>query len=225
MMHFVQIFTELMIGFIFLLFLTKVLGKTEITQLTTFDFVSVLVLGELVGNAMYDDKTGILDIIFATIIWGSLIFLAEFLTQKFRITRKLFEGKPSILIQKGVIDYKELKKNHLDLNQLQHLLRAKDVFSISECYYAILETDGKVSVMKKPAFETLTKQDLQLPIQLPSLPISIILDGELIKENLPIIGWEENQLLSELKKSGISDYKEVLFAEWQENTPLYVQKY
>ncbi|MEK5379713.1 DUF421 domain-containing protein [Niallia sp. FSL W8-0635] len=224
-MEFTQIFIELIIGYFLLLLLTKILGKTQITQITTFDFVSVLVLGELVGNAMYDSKTGIKEIAFSILLWGALIYVTEYITQKFRKTRKLLEGKPSIVINKGKIDFHELKKNHLDINQLQHLLRAKDVFSIAECAYAILETDGTISVLKKSAFSNPTKQDMNLPPEIISLPISVILDGEIITENLPRIGWNEDQLMQELKKHNFDSHKDILYAEWREGSPLYVQSY
>jgi uncharacterized membrane protein YcaP (DUF421 family) len=224
-LEFTHIFSELIIGYFLLLLLTKVLGKTQITQITTFDFVSVLVLGELVGNAMYDTETGIKEIMYSILIWGGLIYITEFITQKFRKTRQLLEGKPSIIINKGKIDFKELKKNHLDINQLQHLLRAKDVFSIAECAYAILETDGTISVLKKSAFVNPTKKDMNLSLEATSLPISVILDGEIIKENLPRIGWNEEQLMQELKKRDVQSPKDILYAEWQEGSPLYVQSY
>ncbi|MED5098809.1 DUF421 domain-containing protein [Niallia circulans] len=224
-MEFTHIFSELIIGYILLLLLTKVLGKTQITQITTFDFVSVLVLGELVGNAMYDTETGIKEIMYSILVWGGLIYITEFITQKFRKTRQLLEGKPSIVINKGKIDFKELQKNHLDINQLQHLLRAKDVFSIAECAYAILETDGTISVLKKSAYRNPTKQDMNLSLEITALPISVILDGEIIKENLPRIGWNEEQLMQELKKQNVQSPKDILYAEWQEGSPLYVQSY
>ncbi|MCM3364729.1 YetF domain-containing protein [Niallia sp. Sow4_A1] len=224
-MEFKHIFSELIIGYFLLLLLTKILGKTQITQITTFDFVSVLVLGELVGNAMYDTETGIKEITYSILLWGALIYVTEFITQKFRKTRQLFEGKPSIVINKGKIDFHELKKNHLDINQLQHLLRAKDVFSIAECAYAILETDGTISVLKKSAYSNPTKQDMKIPIETTSLPISVILDGEIIRENLPRIGWSEDQLMKELNSQNIPSYKDILYAEWREGSPLYVQSY
>jgi uncharacterized membrane protein YcaP (DUF421 family) len=224
-LEFTHIFSELIIGYILLLLLTKVLGKTQITQITTFDFVSVLVLGELVGNAMYDTETGIKEIMYSILVWGGLIYITEFITQKFRKTRQLLEGKPSIVINKGKIDFKELQKNHLDINQLQHLLRAKDVFSIAECAYAILETDGTISVLKKSAYRNPTKQDMNLSLEITALPISVILDGEIIKENLPRIGWNEEQLMQELKKQNVQSPKDILYAEWQEGSPLYVQSY
>lgn len=225
LMDFTHIFTELLVGYVFLLILTRILGKTEITQITTFDFVSVLILGELVGNAMYDKETGIKEILYSIIIWGALIYLTELLTQKFRKTRKILEGKPSIIINKGKIDYEELKKNRLDLNQLQHLLRSKDVFSITECAFAILETDGTISVMKKQALSSPTKEELQIPYQTNTLPISIIMDGEIIKENLSYIGLTEQQFREKLEKQGFTQPKTILYAEWQDGHPLYIQNY
>lgn len=225
MMEFFRIGIELIIGYAALMLLTKLLGKTQITQITAFDFISALVLGELVGNALYDEKIGLGKILFAIVLWGLLIFTTEMVTQKFRKTRPFLEGGPSIVIHKGLIDYDSLKKNHLDMNQLQHLLRSKGVFSIQECAYAILETDGTVSVLKKPDYDYVTKKDLNLIAPPPSLTVSIILDGEIVQDNLRIIGWTNEQLMDQLRMNGVNDVKEVLYAEWKENTPLYIQTF
>ncbi|HYK72547.1 MAG TPA: YetF domain-containing protein, partial [Pseudoneobacillus sp.] len=127
-MEFVHIFAELVVGYIALFILAKVLGKTQITQITTFDFISAVVVGELVGNALFDEEIGIKKILFAVIIWGTLIYTTEIITQKFKRVRKTLEGEPSIVIRRGKIDYHQLKINKLDINQLQHLLRSKDIF-------------------------------------------------------------------------------------------------
>lgn len=81
-MEFIRIASELFVGFICLFFLTKLLGRATITQLTTFDFISALVLGELVGNALYDSEIGIGRIVFAVAVWGALIYFTEVITQK-----------------------------------------------------------------------------------------------------------------------------------------------
>lgn len=224
-MEYLHIANVLVIGYIFLFLMAKLLGKTQITQITPFDFISAIVLGELVGNALYDEQIGIRQIFFAVAIWGILIYATEILTQKFKRARKFLEGEPSIVIKKGRIVYDELKKNHLDLNQLQHLLRSKDVFSIRECEYAILETDGTVSVLKKPAFSAPTVQDLNLPLQKVDLPTTIILDGEIIYDNLESIGWDAARLMDELKPYGAASTKDVLYAEWKEGEALHVQTY
>lgn len=224
-MDYIQIGMELFIGYAALLLITKVLGKTQITQITPFDFISALILGELVGNAMYDEKVGIFKILFAIGIWAIFIYTTEILTQKFKKTRPLLEGFPSIVIHKGKINYPSLKKNKLDINQLQHLLRNKGIFSIQECEFAILEANGEVSVLKKPEYDFITKKDLQIQGAPVSLPVSLIQDGQLIREHLDQIQWTEKKLLKELKKHGIDSIQEVLYAEWKENEPLFIQTY
>src|SRR5699024_8173353 len=84
------------------------------------------------------------------------------ITQKFSKTRHLLEGDPVLVIHKGQFIREELKKNKMDVDEVQQLLRAKDVFSVGEVEYAILETDGTISVLKKSAYQTPTKKDLNV---------------------------------------------------------------
>ena len=154
-------FYETIFGIFALYVLTRVLGKTQISQLTAFDFIAAIVLGELVGNALFDKKTGLLDIGFVILLWGVILYSIEMVTQKFKRSRFLLEGKPAILIHEGNLVYEELRKNKMDLNEVLQLLRMKDIFSLQEVYYAILETNGELSVLRKAEYESPTKQDLQ----------------------------------------------------------------
>jgi uncharacterized membrane protein YcaP (DUF421 family) len=224
-MEYLHIFAELVVGFAALFLITKFLGKTQITQITTFDFVSALVLGELVGNALFDEKIGLGQILFAVFLWGLLIYITEHLTQKYKRMRRFLEGEPSIVIKKGKIVYDSLKKNRLDINQLQHLLRSKNIFSIRECEYAILETDGTVNVMKKPQYSTPAAKDFQIQLQPEELPVTLVLDGEIVLDNLHMIHWDESRLRSELKGWGAETVKDVLYAEWKKGEPLHVQTF
>ncbi|SDQ89300.1 DUF421 domain-containing protein [Virgibacillus salinus] len=216
MQNLMPIFIETLFGFLALFILTKVLGKTQIIQLTAFDFIAALVLGELVGNAIFDDKAGIIEIAFAVLVAGIVLYLTEIITQKYKGTRSLLEGQPSIIIHKGKLIREEMKKNKLDINQLQHLLRSKDVFSISEVEYAILETDGTVSVMKKSIHQTTTKQDFNIAPKTIRLPITLINDGEVLWDNLKEVNLSEGWLEQELTKQEFHSVKEVFYAEWNE---------
>ncbi|OAS88997.1 MULTISPECIES: YetF domain-containing protein [Metabacillus] len=224
-MHYAQISIELVLGFIALFVITKILGKTQITQITTFDFISALVLGELVGNAIFDDKVGVVRIIYAVVIWGLLIFILEMITQKWSSTRGLLEGRPTIIIHKGKILKESLKKSKLDVNQLQHLVRSKGVFSIRELEYAVLETDGTVSILKKAPYETPSKKDLQVILEQVNLPITFISDGKVIKDNLIEAGFNMTWLEQQLKQHNIFRVEEVMFAEWLEGSGLHVQSF
>ncbi|MFD1735363.1 DUF421 domain-containing protein [Bacillus salitolerans] len=217
--------TEVIIGFFVLLITTKLLGKTQITQLTPFDFISALVLGELVGSAIHDKDVGAIKIIYVVFIWAVLIYVTELITQKFKNTRAFLEGKPSIVIHKGKINYEGLKKNKLDINQLQNLIRKKDVFSLKEVEYAILETDGTISVLKKSYFAPPTRNDLNLNEIQVNLPLAIVTDGEIVWDNLNESGFDEKWLRGQLQVHGCNRIKDCLYAEWTEGEALHVVKY
>jgi uncharacterized membrane protein YcaP (DUF421 family) len=223
-MHFVQVAVELIVGFVSLFLMTKILGKATLAQVTAFDFISAIVLGELVGNALYDKKIGIGSIVFAVALWGLMIYTVEWSTQKFRGTRKLFEGKPTIVIRNGHMDREAMRKEKLDINMLQNLLRHKDVFSIREVAFAILETDGSISVKQKSQYATPTMEDLQKQQKPVNLPITIIEDGEVDWDNLKEAGLNEEWLLKNLRRHHIRSYKDVYYCEWKKDEGIFIEK-
>lgn len=223
--HYLSITVELIIGLVFLFIITKALGKTQFSQITPFDFISALILGELLGNAVYDHEVNALEILFAVSIWGIVIFIIEFLTQKFKGTRKLLEGEPNIAIHKGEIKYEAIKKAKLDINQLQSLIRLQGYFSIQEVEYAIVETNGMVSVLPKQPYDIPKNSDLNVVSEPADLPVTLIMDGELVHSNLKEAGMDEEWIKNQLTSQNITSYKEVLYAEHLPNKPLYVLKH
>lgn len=221
-MDFGQLTLELILGFFGLLLITRFLGKTQITQLTAFDFISALIMGELLGNAIYDDDTGVLKVLFAVTVWGLLIFAVQIVTQKSITLRNFIEGKPSLVIQKGVLNRQELKKNRMNINELQTLLREKDVFSVREVEYAILEQNGSLTVMRKPEFDTPTLKDLKIPSTSKSLPMVLVSDGIILNPELQKIDKNESWLMAKLKKQGYVNIDNILIAEWREEDGFYV---
>ncbi len=203
---------------------TKLMGKTQISQLTPFDFISSIVLGELLGNALYDNKVSLLIVLYAILIWGSLIYTSEILGEKLIKWRGFFEGNPSIIIRDGIIDRNQLKKNKMNINQLLNLMRHKDVFWIGDIKYAILEPDGALNILKYSNSQNPTRQDLNLPPLEVCLPVTLISDGNIMKENLKSAGFDQPWLMEQLRKQGIDNEKEVFFAEWRQDLGLYISK-
>jgi len=140
-------------------------------------------------------------------------------------SRKLLEGEPNIVVRKGKIKFEALKKAKLDINQLQSLARQQGYFSLREVEYAIIETNGMVSVLPKADYDTPKNSDMKIKADDPSLPVNMILDGEVVSDNLKEAGVDEQWLKNELEKQKIHHVEDVLFAEWMENEPLYVLKY
>lgn len=225
-MIYLQILTDIIGGYIALFIIIKCLGKTQISQITPFDFISALVLGEFVGSAIFDDKIGLLEIFFSILIWGGLIYLTELVTQKSRRLRMILEGGPSIIINGGQLDYKELKRNQLDIDQLQQLLRSKDIFSVGDVEYAILETNGGLSVLRKFEADHPTSKELQMKGEgKRKMPLTIISDGEVLVENLKKAGLDEVWLQKELQIRGINKHEEIFYAEWEPGEDLHIQHY
>lgn len=219
---YIDLAIELTIGFFALFFITRFIRKTQINEITPFDFISAIVLGELLGNALYDKDIPIWNVIYALVIWGVLMYIVEKVTQKFRRTRKLLDGDPAIIIRNGKIDFNVIKKEKLDLNELLSILRQKDAFSIREIEFAILEQSGDISVLKKVEYSTPTVKDLNLPLHPVYLSISLILDGEILYDNLEAIGFDEEWLKQQIKIYGVEKIDEVFFADWKQDEGIHV---
>nr|MDH3082842.1 DUF421 domain-containing protein [Bacillus subtilis] len=157
--NYLSVAVELVCGLGILFIILKLLGKTQFSQITPFDFISALILGELVGNALYDHEIKIKEIIFASPLWGVLIYIIEFITQKMKSSRKFLEGEPNIVIRKGELQYKVLKKNKMDINQLQKPIEASWELFDSRSRICDFETNGMVSVLPKSDFDKPTNKD------------------------------------------------------------------
>jgi len=216
---------ELIVGFFSLLLILRLVGKIQFSQITPFDFITGLVMGNLVGDAIFSEDTGLKEILFSISLWGALIYFVELLTQKSSFLRSILEGTPTILVNKGEILYKNLKKTHIDLNQLQHLMRRQGYFSVFEAEYVILERDGQISVAPKHKYGAPTNQDLKIPEKQVNLSFALIMDGKLIVDNLKEAGQNEQWLKKQLSEKKIKEYKEVFYAEWEENGGLNISRY
>ncbi|EJR80305.1 hypothetical protein IK7_02914 [Bacillus cereus VD156] len=217
--------TELIIGFFLLFVIIKFVGRKIINQITPFNFIASIVLGELLGNALYDHQIGIFYIVYSMTLWGFLLFMVEYLGQKFLLLRKVFEGKPSALIKNGVVDRDELKKNRMNLNQLQSLLRQSETFSIREVAFCYLEANGSISILKKTKYQKTTQEDFNMLTKPVYVPVTLIRDGEVLWDELHDLKLDESWLKTELMSHGISNYKNVFLAEWLKDNGLFVQTY
>ncbi|MFE8703084.1 DUF421 domain-containing protein [Cytobacillus sp. FJAT-54145] len=223
MVSFGEIALKVIVGFIALFLLTKILGRTQISQITPFDFISSLVLGELVGSAVFDKEVKVIQVLFALALWGILVLLIEYTTQKVKSTRGFFEGKPVMVIHEGKIIRENLRKHKLDINQLQQLLRGKGVFSIREVEFALLEMDGSVSVLNKFNYGQPERQDLQLTPKSVNLSVTLVNDGEIVYDNLRELGFDEKWLMNQLKSQGYTQTKDIFYAEWEKDEGMFIQ--
>jgi len=181
-MSWTEITYRVIFSFIVLLIMARLMGKEHMTQLTFFDYVTGITVGSLAAAVVTDTSLEMIKGIYALILWSILNIIIEFVILKFDKSRLLITGKPSILIKRGEIDKKALAKCRFNADELNMMLRNKDIFDITEVDYAILETSGKLTVLKKQKFDPITKKDMPIPVkQNRNLPVQIINNGKIIE--------------------------------------------
>lgn len=214
---------ELIIGFFLLFLIVRIVGSKIIKQITPFTFIASIVFGELLGNALYDDKIGIRYIVYSMCLWGLLLLIVEYLGQKSLFFRGIFEGKPVALIKNGMVDREALKKSRMNINQLQSMLRQSETFSIREVAFCYLEANGSLSILKKPKYQKTTLEDFNLPGKPAHVAVTLIRDGKVLWNEVKDLGFDESWLKTQLHSKRVSDYKDVFLAEWLEGDGLFVQ--
>ena len=217
-------FIRTIVGFAVLLTLTRLLGKKQLSQLTVFTYITGIALGSMVSEMVLQKEVRIIDGVSAMILWSLLVFIIEWVSLKSAAARVLMDGEPTIVIKKGLILENSLRKQRLNIDDLTMQLRLNQVFSILDVEYAILEPNGAITVMKKSGKSPVTIEDMQLQTKPAGMPAEIIADGKVVEKNLAELGYSREQLQSELLRQGISDIKNVLYAELQPERSLYVQQ-
>ena len=150
-------------------------------------------------------------------------FFICFLARKSMIARYILTGRPAIVITPRGINYKELRALNMTLDDLMELVRGCDVFNLSDIAYAILETNGNLCVIKKAQVEPVTREDLKLKTSPNTLPVNIIMDGKLMKENIELTGIDEKFINKCIEKANIKKVKEVLLLTLDNNGEVFIQ--
>jgi uncharacterized membrane protein YcaP (DUF421 family) len=221
-MNFSLVTIKIILGLVTLFAVTKILGKTQISQITPFDFISSLVIGEIFVHSVFENEVTPLQMIYPIVLWGLLIFIFELIAEKFLKLRGFLEGNPAIIVRDGKIDRNQMKRNKINLGQLLQLLRQNNVFSINEVKFAILEMNGTLSVLKNSPVAAPSRKDFNLPDRPVYLPVTIISDGNVIMDNLKDAGFDLTWLNEQLKIQGINSIMDVFYAEWRVDQGLSV---
>lgn len=215
------------ISFLVLFMLARLMGRKEIGQMTFFNWASAIGIGSIAGNLVVDDSTPIKDGVIALIVWTAYTIALDIIDLKSKQGRSVTTGDPLIVIKEGQIMEAALKAARVDLDELQALLRQKDIFSFKDVDCAILESNGDLSVLKKESQQPVTKMDLNIQsiknVLFP-LPTDVISDGKINSENLSKLQLEKSWLERELQKANIRSPEDVFFAQVQQDGTLYIDR-
>lgn len=181
---------------------TKLLGKKQVSQLSLFDYVIGISIGNFAAEITMNMETQFINGITAMLVFGLIAFTVSIITMKSIILRRFFMGPPTILIQKGKILEKNLKKVKFDVNDLLEECRSKNYFDLNEIEYALMESKGTLSIMPKEEYKPPTKKDMNIKSKQKGLVANVIIDKKIMKNNLKNMNKTESWLLQQLKEKG-----------------------
>lgn len=207
------------VAFIFLFIISKLLGKKQIAQLEFIDYTVGISLGSIAAEMATNTEVPFYYFLIAMTIFFLLAILVALVGRKNTFFKRLLKGKPSTLIYEGKINYKELKKSKIDVNDLLSMLREKDYFDISDVAYAIFEPSGELSVLPKGAQKPVVLEDLNKDLIEPAeLSDVLIVDGAISYSGLNNVGKDVKWLFQQLKIKSNADLKNILLAVYDDKT-------
>ena len=217
------LFIRSILIYIIVLLVMRLMGKREIGQLQPFELVISIIIADLaaipISNSGIPITNGIIPIL-GLLVMDLLISVLNMKSLEFR---QLISGKPAILIYRGKINEKVLRKESFTIYELQERLRDKDVMNLGDVEYAILETSGQINVIPKPNKRGCIPEDFGIEPEYEGISYDLVVDGAVMYDNLKILGKEYKWLEKEIKKFGFRP-EEALVATIDGKGQIFCQK-
>ena len=180
--------------YLILIGVIRLMGKRQIGQMEPTEFVVTMLVANLAAIPMQDGGIPLLSGLVPILTVLGVGMILSVLSMRFVLLRRWLCGKPVILIENGKILQDNLRRTSITMDELTGHLREKDVLSIEQVQFAILETDGNFSVFPFPQFKPISAKDAGIEASRQFLPITIIEDGHLFRENLDLSGKDDSWL-------------------------------
>lgn len=210
----VIIFIRSLTTFIVLLIVMRLMGKRQIGEMQPFELVITLLIAELACIPMADISVPLVYGIAAILAVFILHQLLSVIEQSGQFAKRIISGKPSLVLNKNGVDFTELRRNNMDVEDLIESMRSAGYYSLDDLDYAIFESNGKLSAKEKPDYDE----------KKTSLPLLIVGEGKVVKKNLYLIGKNEEWLKKTLNGNGAKNNKQVGVMTVDGNGKVYFQK-
>ena len=209
--------------YIFVLVDMRLMGKREIGQLQPFELAIAIMIADLASIPMTDPGIPISNGIIS--ILGLLVMhlIISIINMKSMKAREIICGRPTILIYRGKIDEKALKRERFTINELEERLRGNNVTSLGDVEYAILETSGQVTVIQKPEKRNTIPEDFNIVPEYEGIPYDLVIDGKIMYDNLKALGKNREWLKKQVEKFKIKP-EEALVVTYDGKGQIFCQK-
>lgn len=202
---------------IILFFITKMMGKKQISELNFFDYVVGITIGSIAADISLDIEKNMIAGIAALFIYGFISYIISFVSIKSILARRFFIGVPTVLVEKGKIIESGLKKSKIDVNDLLMVARENGYFNLDEIDYALMEVNGNISFLPKEKEKPVTKKDIKIKCSNEGLTVNAIIDSKYMANNMKAINKDKEWLDHELKVNGYDNYDNILLATIDNN--------
>ncbi len=203
------------VSIICLFVVTKIIGKRQVSELSLFDYVIGISIGNFAAEMIINTETQFIDGVVATFIFGIFAYIVNLITRKSIIFRRFLTGIPTIIIDNGKLIENGFKKTNIDINDLLEQCRLQGYFDINDISYAIMEANGSISILPKTKKRPIVLEDLDLNDKKECLVANIIIDGKIMKKALKILNITENNIHNELKKQNINNIDNILLGTYK----------
>ena len=203
-MELLDVFIRAITSLIVLFVASKMLGKKQVSELSIFDYVIGISIGNFAAEVTLNLESKIINGALAVLLFGFIAYLVSIITLKSMTLRRFFMLVTTIIIQNGKILKNNLRKNKIDINDMLEQCRTKGYFDVSQIEFAVLEVNGDLSILPKSQYRPLNPDDMNLKVAKEGLVANIIIDGKIMINNLKRIGKDDEWLLKQLKVKGKS---------------------
>lgn len=210
-MKYVEIFIECIATYFYLVFLLRYLGKKEMGKLSVSDLIVFLLISELMTISIGDDNVNFFHGALAALVIIVLDKLCSFVSMKFKPVKKLLEGHPTFIVYQGKLNQEKMHALNYSVDDLCHHLRGQGIGSLSEVEFAVLETNGELSVIESQKSQV-------------DMPESLINDGEINYEILKTMNRDEAWLKKQLRQHGVKDYRDIFYCIQEKDRLFFIKK-
>ena len=217
MSNFLNICFRTILVLVILFFITKMMGKKQISELNFFDYIVGITIGSIAADISLDIEKNMIAGIAALFIYGFISYIISFVSIKSILARRFFIGVPTVLVEKGKIIESGLKKSKIDVNDLLMEARENGYFNLDEIDYALMEVNGNISFLPKEKEKPVTKKDMKIKCSNEGLTVNAIIDSKYMANNMKAINKDKEWLDHELKVNGYDNYDNILLATIDNN--------
>lgn len=203
------VFVRTLIIYFALVLIMRILGKRQLGEMELSEFVVAALIADLASHPLQDIGIPMINgLVPIVTLFCCEVLISGAAMKNIRLRALLF-GKPSMLVEKGKIKQHEMKKNRFTTDELMEELRNQGYLDISAVEYAVLETDGRLSVIPYPSESPVKPSQLKIEAEDRGYPVVVISDGHVIESNLRLVGRDRNWLKKRLAALGVKDAEQV----------------